>query len=101
VAIRKLEAEKVFSPAALRIIRRHRPDAEDGRHCRGCGRPMAACDVLALAGLIVDGLRLAMPHAAVEPSPSDSTTGSTIVVPHATFPAQAPRRRVKRTPISA
>jgi len=97
VDISKLEAEKAFSPAALRVIRRHRPDPEDARNCRGCGRPMAACDVLVLAALIVDNLRLAKPEAAVEPGLSGSTT----VAPRAKFPAQAPRRRVKRTPISA
>lgn len=52
-------AEKVFSPAALRIIRRHRPDPEDGRYCRACGRPAGACDVLALARAVASDLQVA------------------------------------------
>ena len=103
--ISKLEAEKAFSPAALKVIRRHRPDSEDARYCRGCGRPMAACDVLVLAGLVAGSLRLAPAQveaqAVVAPSTIASTAGSTMGVPHATFPAQASRRRTKRTPITA
>ena len=99
--ISMLEAEKAFSPAALKVIRRHRPDSEDARNCRGCGRPMAACDVLVLAGLVVGSLRLAQAQAAVAPSTIGSTAGSTMGIPHSTFPAQASRRRTKRTPITA
>jgi hypothetical protein len=54
----ELADEKVLSPAALRIVRRHRPDADDPRHCRGCGKPVGACDVVALAVVVSADPRL-------------------------------------------
>lgn len=64
---RVLADEKVLSPAALRIVRRHRPDADDPSYCRGCGKPVGACDVVALAVLVSAELRMrAVPSAAAE-----------------------------------
>jgi len=48
--------EKLFSAAALKIIRRHRADPEDARYCRACGRPVASCDVVALAAVVAASL---------------------------------------------
>jgi hypothetical protein len=50
-------AEKLFSAAALKIIRRHRADPEDARYCRACGRPVASCDVVALAAVVAASLQ--------------------------------------------
>lgn len=54
----ELVDDKVLSPAALRIVRRHRPDADDPSHCRGCGQPVGACDVIALAVVVSTDLRV-------------------------------------------
>lgn len=54
-------AENVFSAAALKIIRRHRPGADDPRYCRACGRPVGDCDVVALADVFAGDVR-ATPH---------------------------------------
>ena len=101
--------EKVFSPAALKIIRRHRPDPEDGRFCRACGRPVGACDVLALARAIADGHQVVQTIAqpAAEPvrdggsaypgqAPA-SVTGSV----RQNLPRRPGRRRTDRAPIEA
>ena len=48
--------EKLFSAAALKIIRRHRADPDDARYCRACGRPVASCDVVALAADVAASL---------------------------------------------
>jgi len=101
--------EKVFSPAALKIIRRHKPDPEDGRFCRACGRPVGACDVLALARAVAGGHRVAQTVA--KPAAAPSRGGGSA------YPGQAPapvtgsarqnlprhpgRRRTDRAPIEA
>lgn len=54
----ELVDDKVLSPAALRIVRRHRPDADDPSYCRGCGKPVRACDVIALAVVVSADLRV-------------------------------------------
>ena len=101
--------ETVFSPAALKIIRRHKPDPEDGRFCRACGRPVGACDVLALARAVA-----AVPQAAqtlAKPAAAPTRDGGSV------YPGQAPasvtgsarqnlprhpgRRRTDRAPIEA
>ena len=53
-------AEKLFSAAALKIIRRHRADPDDARYCRACGRPVASCDVVALASVVAANLDAAV-----------------------------------------
>ena len=107
--ISELAAEKVFSLAALKIIRRHRPDPEDGRYCRACGRPADACDVLALAHAVAAGLRVATTDAqpaaeqtrdegpAVPDQIAASVTGSLRLI----LPRQPGRRRTDRAPIEA
>ena len=53
-------AEKLFSAAALKIIRRHRADPEDARYCRACGRPVTNCDVVELAAVVAANLQSAV-----------------------------------------
>ncbi len=53
----QLASARLLSPAALRIVRRHRPAADDPRNCRSCGRPVAACDVFALALVVTADLQ--------------------------------------------
>jgi hypothetical protein len=100
--------EKVFSPAALRIIRRHRPDPEDGRYCRGCGRPAGACDVLALARSVASDLRVAQTHAQAADEPTrDSESAfpgeaaTTVRGSRPKVPRHPGRRQTDRAPIEA
>ena len=105
----ELAAEKVFSPAALTIIRRHRPDPEDGRYCRACGRPANACDVLALAHAVTAGLQAAqtVAQAAAEPTRDDRLASPGQAAPSVAgssrlnVPRQPGRRRTDRAPIEA
>ena len=101
--------EKVFSPAALRIVRRHKPDPEDGRYCRACGRPVGACDVLALARAVAPSLRVAQSgaQAAAQPTrdqaPASPTQAAASVSgsSRANLPRHPGRRRTDRAPIEA
>jgi hypothetical protein len=75
--------EELFSPAALKIIRRHRPDPDDPRYCRACGRPASSCDVVELARAISVQLR---PEPARATAPDD----------RASAPAEATHHRRPR-----
>jgi hypothetical protein len=98
VEISELAAEKLFSPAALSIIRRHRPDSEDGRYCRGCGRPVADCDVLALAHVVAADLRTSPRRilSVGQRVPAEALAAAVTASSRADVPEPTTRRRATR-----
>lgn len=87
--ITKPAREKIFSAAALKIIRRHRPGTDDPRYCRACGRPVGDCDVVALADVFAGDLR-AIPHRPVRAAaPARASRPATPRPPRVRVPKQA------------
>lgn len=93
MTINEQAAENLFSPAALKIIRRHQPDPDDPRYCRRCGRPTVDCDVLALARIVAAGLRREQVRRASEAASAAESLPAAAGTPRATAPRTTPRRR--------